>query len=547
MQVARLQPATPLNTDVSPASTEPAAPSLPGAEATPAQTVPATPPVVEPPAPAAPPPAAETRKLVHSFVITGNTLLPAEELARVLRVYEGRELTLSQMKEAAADITSLYQRQGYYLVRAVIPQQPFNAPDVEMAVVEGKVGKVLVEGAEHYDADFIRRRFERSVEDRQFRSDRFTRALLLLNELPDLQVKAIFEAGAPGEADVHLQVKDQLPVHGDVDYNNYGTPETGQNRIGIGFQAGNLANQGDRFSGRGVVGFPSSNNTFYQLDYETPINLDGTTVGASYANGAFAVSQGLSAILDVRGNADIFTVSAAHPLERSLDFSSNLALTLSHKDIRNTLLGGATDFTHDEYTMTRLQYTADWRGPSGRTIGQATWAQGLGGTGSGDPLVSRAGANGGFSRFNFDLARIQRVTDGLYAVFRGSVQLSTTPLYVGEQYALGGPDTVRGYQQAELLGDHAYLLGAELRWSPFRDLRDRFQFCTFIDHGGVTLINPQPGDLSRGNHLTGAGFGFRYSLGDFSNIRLDLGFPIAPSDNRNGDFPAIYAGMQNHF
>ena len=491
---------------------------------------------------------ARTRKVTR-FVVEGNTLLPESELRKVLRVYEGRDLTLDEMKEAAADLTSIYQRQGYYLVRALIPTQPFDTPEVKILVVEGKVGKVTVEGAEHYDPEFIRRRFESAIENDTFRSEAFTRSLTLLNELPDLDVKAVLNSSpdTPGTADFVLQVKDQNPFHVGLDYNNYGTSATGINRMGLNLEAGNLFTQADFLSLRGVIGFPSRNNNFFQVGYTLPLNLNGTTAGISFANGAFAVSEGLGAILDVRGNADIYTVNLAHPLDRRLDFSSNLGLAVSHKDIKNSFFGGQVPFSHDEYTMARLTYVADWRGPSGRTILQGALSQGLGGTNGSDPLVSRVGANGGFTRLNFDAARIQRLGEGVYGVLRGSAQWTNTPLYVGEQYAMGGPDTVRGYQQAELLGDNAYLLGAELRWSPDLENPEKFQMCFFVDHGGVSLVNPQPGDLAKGNTLTGAGLGFRWSMLEQTNLRFDLGFPLRPRPQGTGGGPAVYTGLQTRF
>ncbi|MBT9585311.1 hypothetical protein IV102_18345 [bacterium] len=81
-----------------------------------------------------PPLAAESRR-VDRFLIEGNTLLPPEEIDAVLKHYQGRDLTLDQMKEAAADVTSIYQRRGYYLVRAIVPQQTFDSPQVKLLVV----------------------------------------------------------------------------------------------------------------------------------------------------------------------------------------------------------------------------------------------------------------------------------------------------------------------------------------------------------------------------------------------------------------------------
>ncbi|MBS2039336.1 ShlB/FhaC/HecB family hemolysin secretion/activation protein [bacterium] len=496
---------------------------------------------------AAPATGSEKTIVVSKFNVTGNTLLSAEELQKAYQSYEGRSLTLRELKDVARNLTALYQRNGYFLVRAYVPQQTIQDGQIELRVVEGKVGTVKVEGAENYDPEFIRERFMHSFENETFRNDRFQRAMLLLNELPDLQVKAAMSPGKEvGTTDVTLRVQDATPVHVGLDYNNYGTSATGENRVGLSFEAGNVLQQADQITLRGVLGFPSRQNSFYQINYQTPINQDGTSLNFGYANGAFAVSQGLGAILDVRGNADIFTLALSHPLERQLEFSSNLGLAVSHKYIRNNFFGGQQPFSRDEYNSARLTYQADWRALDGRTLLQAAYTQGLGGTGASDPLVSRSGASGGFGKFNLDLARVQNLDHGLYALFRASGQYATQPLYVAEQMAVGGPDTVRGYAQAELLGDNAYVLGAELRWSPIPDDLDAFQVCTFIDHGGVGLRRALPGDLSNGSHLTGAGFGFRFGV-DHATLRLDLGFPLSPTPSRTGRSPALYAGLQTRF
>ena len=501
----------------------------------------------EPAAPSAPTSSEKTTRVTH-FVVTGNTLLPEDDLRKLCEIYEGQELTLSQIKDVARNLTALYQRSGYFLARAYVPAQNIQNQQVELRVVEGSIGKVTVEGAQNYDPEYIRERFLQHLEGETFRSDRFQRNMLLLNELPDLQVKAVMSPSAEvGKADITLRVEDQLPVHAGLDYNNYGTVETGENRVGLTFEAANLLQQADQLTLRGVLGFPARENSFYQLNYQTPLNLDGTALTFGYANGAFAVSQGLGAILDVRGDADIYTVALSHALERELPFSSNLGLAVSHKYIRNNFFGGRVPFSQDEYTSARFTYQGDWRSIAGRTLLQAAYTQGLGGTPASDPLVSRVGASGGFAKFNLDLARIQNLDSGLYGLVRFSGQYATQPLYVAEQYAMGGPDTVRGYAQAELLGDNAYLVSAELRWSPIADDLDAFQVSAFLDHGGVSLRRPQPGDLPNGSSLTGAGFGFRFGLENHATLRLDLGFPLSPTPSRSGRSPAVYAGLQTRF
>lgn len=485
---------------------------------------------------------------VEGFQLEGNSLIPSDELQAILKPYCGRELTLTQMKEAARDLTAHYHRKGFMLVKAYVPKQAFDSSDVRLKVLEGKFGQVEVQGAEHYDPAWIQERFLASYKDGALRRDDFIQSLMLLNEFGDLKVKANLRPGKePGTVDALLKVEDDQPLHFGLDYNNYGTQATGANRVGLNFDAGNIWGQGDQFALRGVIGFPSSSTNFFQASYATPVGLEGTQLSAMYQNGAFTVSQGLGAILDIRGRADVYTLGVSHPLDRAFDHSSNLGLALSHKNVTNDFFGGAVPFTRDRYTTARLTYQEDWLSVSGRTILQTSWTQGLGGTASNDPLVSRNGASGGFGKLNLELGRVQNLQPGLYGVLRGSAQFATQPLYLAEQFAVGGPDTVRGFAQAELLGDEGYVVSAELRWSPIEDEPDRFQMAFFVDHGGVSLKRAGPGDLPRGSKLTGAGLGFRLGLGAASTARVDIGFPLSPASNSINASPAVYCGVQTRF
>lgn len=481
---------------------------------------------------------------VEKFVVEGNSYLTAEEIQSVVSGYEGQELSLAQMKEVANLLTDLYREKGYVLVRAIVPKQNFGSGPVSIQVLEGKVGDITVEGAKHYSEDFIRRNIEQATVDGVFQTDRFQRHLLLLNDYHDLNAQALVKPGADGVADIVIKVEDDSPVHFGLDYNNYGIPETGEHRFGLTLDAGNIFTEADEFRFRGVLQTPTDEtSTFFQLRYGLPVNLNGTRMGVEYQRGSFSSGDGLAQILDVRGDADIISGFASHALSRTLSHSSDLALTLSHKDVRNNIFGDVP-LSRENYLTSRFDYRGDWRGTSGRSLLQASWTQGYGGDG-GD-LVSNIRADDSFTKFNVDAIRIQNLTPGLYGVIRGSGQLSFDPLYSIEQYALGGVSTVRGYTQAELLGDSGYSVSAELRWSPMIDDPEIFQMVFFVDHGGVSLKNQFPGELPV-DSLTGAGFGFRSSFNDYTHLTLDVGFPLSPSENRLNNNVAVYGGIQTRF
>lgn len=481
---------------------------------------------------------------VDKFKVDGNTILPEEELRKIVAPFEGKDLSLAEMKAVAKSITTRYQLDGYYLVKAIVPVQDFNTGTVRLLVTEGKLGDLKIEGNNAYSSEYLKEYFQGAFENGNFKGDKFTRMAMLLNEQPDMNAKATFMPGKkPGTTDILLKVKEEHQFHTALDYNNYGTSATGENRMGLNLEYSSAMFEGDLLQVRGVLGFPTKENTFAQVSYAAPLDMDGTGVFLSYANGAFAVSQGLGAILDVRGNADIFTMGFNRALERQLDFSSNLGLSMSYKDVNNDLFGGRIPFSRDRYATARLTYQCQWRAPEGMTFLNSSVSTGLFNDVS--PLNSRLGSSPG-TRFNLDLARVQHITPQMNFVLRGSGQVATNPLYIAEQYAIGGPDTVRGYQQAQLLGDNAYLVSAELRYSPIEDAADIFQLAFFLDHGGVSLKRPQPGDLPFGNNITGAGMGFRWAFTPGSNLRLDVGFPLTPIDGTSGS-PMIYTGIQTRF
>ena len=489
--------------------------------------------------------AVETRQ-VKSFTVDGDCHLSPEDIRAVVAPHEGQALTLEQIKKVAQQLTLRIQQKGYMLTRAIVPKQDFSSGVVTLKVIDSKVGQITVEGAKYHDSEAIKRRVAAVMDDkRTFNNADFQRALLLLNDIPDLDVTATLKPGQQtGTADVVLKVHDNSPFHIGLDYNNFGIPGGGENRAGLTMETTSLGVLGDHLYARGVLGFPADQQNFVMAGYDVPVNDNGTKIGFQYANGAFQTGQG-NVLLDVRGGADIFTVSAFQPMTRTLDQSLDLALAVSHKSIHNDLnfsFFGTVPSTNEEYFCSRLSFFSDWRADDSRTLLQGAWTQGLGGSAS---IPSHYGASTNFTKFNLDAARIQTLGKGVYGLLRGSAQVATGPQFVGEQFGLGGPDSVRGYTQSEYLGDGGFTVSAELRWSPLND-NERFQTVFFIDHGQAWLNQPLAGERAHQN-FTGAGLGLRFGLSEYSNLRVDLGFPLSPAENRYGRSPAIYTNLQTRF
>lgn len=106
----------------------------------------------------------------------------------------------------------------------------------------------------------------------------------------------------------------------------------------------------------------------------------------------------------------------------------------------------------------------------------------------------------------------------------------------GEQYGIGGPDTVRGYLLREVAGDRGYSAQTEL-YTPdiARHLKApddvRARFLAFYDYGSVDLNDPPPGQISHAV-LASTGVGLRLSYAKSLSVRFDVANILKPTPNR---------------
>jgi hemolysin activation/secretion protein len=95
-------------------------------------------------------PSVASKVLIKTVRITGNIVIGTVELEPIVQSYVGKELDLSELEKLAQTITEEYQRRGYTLARAYVPEQEVINGVVEIAVLEGRVGQIDVKGNKNY-------------------------------------------------------------------------------------------------------------------------------------------------------------------------------------------------------------------------------------------------------------------------------------------------------------------------------------------------------------------------------------------------------------
>lgn len=493
----------------------------------------------------------EPRITVKRFRVAGNTILTPDEVRSALNDYTGKSLTLKQIKAAARKLRLALEAKGYMMARAFVPPQEFRDDAVEITVQEGQVGKVTIEGNQHYSRTFIERFFAPATGGGPLNRLSLQRALLVLNQNMDLRVQSVLDARKDGVVDVTLKVRDERPLHYIADYDNFGVRLVGRNRAGAGILAGNVLLEGDQLGVKVTHPFNVDQaDPFYFLTYGAPVGDRGNRVEASYANAHTFVGDEL-AQLGIEGDASIATLRGTVMDDVRLDAISSWFAELTVKDVDNTALDGGLVISRDRVRSLAGGHRGTNYTGQGKTqvahVAQVIAGLGtlFGGSDETD-TTSRQRADNSYARATAEVVAIHRVSAQGFLLGRFAGQAASDALMVPEQFALGGPDSVRGYQQGEFLGDYGYALAGEYRHSVLERRQSSIQMLAFLDHGSAHLKKPLGGEAA-GRDLTGAGVGVRGQFGRTVSVRADWGRALDPDRNVDGDRSKLHAQVACRF
>jgi len=79
--------------------------------------------------------------------ITGNTVIPADELRAIVAPYQGQSLTLFEIYSVADELTQFYRAQGYSVASVTVPVQKNSSGTVKLEVMEGGIGAISIRGS----------------------------------------------------------------------------------------------------------------------------------------------------------------------------------------------------------------------------------------------------------------------------------------------------------------------------------------------------------------------------------------------------------------
>ncbi|MFH0828519.1 MAG: ShlB/FhaC/HecB family hemolysin secretion/activation protein [Candidatus Omnitrophota bacterium] len=486
------------------------------------------------------------RVLIRTIKVEGATLLSQAEIQAVISQYEGKELTFREMQKVADLITDEFRKKGYATSRAYIPPQNVREGTLIIRVIEGKVGKVQIEGNKYFKTQLLEKKLALPPAG-NFDYSALQRALVYINEHPDRTARATLMPGKEaGTTDVLIKVEDKLPIHAGFEYDNYGSRYISKNRYSLFLEDNNLLGFDDKLYLKAQM-TEADHLKLYQGRYSFPI-LEGLDVGAYFVDSALKLGKEFKD-LDARGDASIYGLFMTKSLINKSDLDLRYNLGFDYKRIKNYLSG--TQSSRDSLRVLKTGFDLDVNDIWGRNVIlpeiNMGFADILGAMEDKDPNASRAGAGAEFTKGLLSYYRLQALPWETTLLWKNSAQYTNNNLCAVEQFQIGGATSVRGYPPAEKFGDRGLYSSPELSfpiyflpqdWKvPYNQekLYDTSRLVIFYDWGTVRLRNPQAGE-KKSDTLRGWGFGYRFNLRDNLSFRVELGYPLGkktPSDARH--------------
>ncbi len=488
---------------------------------------------------------------IRRYLLEGNTLLAQEAVDRALAPYIGPNKDFGDVQRALEALQGAYQAVGYGGVEIRLPEQELERGEVRFVVIEVKVGKVTIEGNQHFSSANIRRSVPTLREGATPNSREIAESVRLANENPSKQ-SAVLLRGAEREdlVDATIRVADIDPRRWSMSLDNTGNENTGRGRLGIAYQHANIFDRDHVLTAQFITSPTKIKEVnVYGLGYKIPLYARGDSLEfvAGYSNVDSGTVQDLFL---VSGQGTIFGARYNQALPKWRELEQKLTYGLDYRAYQNQVAPDGTpnslvpDATVHPFSLT---YSASLRSAGQDLSFYANFTQNIpGGSDGQDEDFKQLGARFGVGSAGYRLFRggfnyVKAVKNDWQLRASFSSQYTDDALIAPEQFGIGGADSVRGFNERYAANDKGYRTTLEMYTPDVAKAvgfgEGRLRFLAFYDTGALRRNYTQPNEQEAVN-LDSGGLGVRLSYRSNLTARLDLahvfhdGSAYSEPDNR---------------
>lgn len=466
---------------------------------------------------------------VVRFEVAGANPFSKSRTTSLLKPYLGRHYSLDGLSAAIADFERDLKNEGYSFHRVILEPQSLQGGVVKLVVHEFKVGQLKVSGNKFFDEANIRNSLPSLQEGKAPNTRLLNMSLSLANNHPDKSMQLVFKEGeVPNTIDVGLNIADKSPHTTYLQLSNTGTEETGESRLGLGYQYSNLFNKDHIAS----VNYSTSSEkpdqvAQWAMSYSMPFYDLADQLSIYYSDSAIETSapyEDTGQFFDITGAGTVLGFRYLYTLKKIKGYKQNVTFGYDDKSFDNQIvIGNITVPGTNELSSKPLsvQYELARTTSVNPYSVRISFHQNLVDDQTAYDKEARM-PDTDWSLFRYG-GRYDLKLETAFVRFKLNGQEASTPLISGEQFGVGGANSVRGYGEHSILGDKGYSLSIEY-WKTYA--QRSWSWLAFYDLAHVAYVEELSSSIPKQQDPASAGAGVRWNVNKQFRISADLAYVL---------------------
>lgn len=399
--------------------------------------------------------------------VDGTTKLSASAIAKLTAPWVNQCLDVSRLTELTNAISDWYISRGYITSRAFLTEQDLSSGVLHIAVLEGKLQQIRLEGV---PSRTLKMTFP-GLEGKILNLRDIEQGMEQLNRVRQTPVEIeILPGGQQGFSIVNLTAAPEFPLNGSVSFDNSGQKSTGTGQLSGALFANNILGLADKWF---ISGGRSS-------DFSHSKDAQNFAAGVSlpYGYGLLDYSYSWSNYLSTidnngyfwrsTGDSETHRLNGSWVLFRNGDIKTAASLGLTHRINHNKLNDVLLETSSRKLSSVSVGINHTQKMASGVATLNPTFTQGVPWLGAEDDNRKQGDVpKAEFRKWSVNGSFQRPLAEKLWWLSSVYFQWSPDRLYGSERLTLGGETSVRGYKEQYISGDNGGYWRNEVNYSLF--------------------------------------------------------------------------------
>ena len=480
--------------------------------------------------------------LLKEINFIGNKKIPSEKLNNVFNPLIGKDVTFTDLSNAALKIQSLYRNKGYITTRVIIPKQDFLSGNIKIAVIESYLEDIVVTGGTQGTREYIQYMTNNVLKDnlknKIFNFKDLERQLLLIKKNNFGQLNSTLSKGSKVGTSLLTINIDPEPLRSSAFSNTDVSNNLGDYVVGLKSSYTTKTKSPLKIGTSAKYAFPIEDGlTSGVIFLEKPIANKGLSLNSIYAYSStktkdlFPNTSGESIN---KGTSEYISFGISYPLilRRNTEIGLDLATTIqnSHQDLYQDNVR-SNNVSTDRIRAVRFGINGRKSLKNSYNTARFLYSQGFQGWGdtlTGDQQKSNLNSKPNFSTYKLDLSRQQYLGDsGFILELNASGQIASDPLPTPEKFSFGGPDYGRGFANSHIFGDAGWSSSVQLTKNIYSKNGKSVSPFVWIDYGQTDDLTGDTREYSASTY----GIGIGGNLGRDTTYEISVAVPGIDESN----------------